>query len=510
MPTLPRSVVDTSKWSRRNIWRLSTGESCVRPGMRRLVTAGTGRRLVGGFTVRNEYVDDVVHYVFDVDEDDDVSVRGGGIDLVGRIYDENFLQYCEVYIRASQAPRVITYAAVQGEIIIASPDFPTQWGLIGSSFREAVKVESANPSITVLDIPNGICTQVMNFSVIAKGRTLYFSEPVSLLGGDVRSILPTTINLPGNIFGLHEVGGMIVAVTSSGTYGADISSIFFDDRTGAIVAEFRLLNHHGAISYASSCTVRGRCYAATKDGFTAVDTETNTEINVSDPMQPRAFGVRIAEDDYRLGKTVASDVGPVISFGNLVHRTDLTASPPIFTWWETPLVTTREAEVVDVLHGYDGAELLLCHDGVYAVDGNMDGEQFLDELADSQPTGVIAGIVETFPTENRLVRHVHVGGAVGGSGQVGAAVRGKRRRLTPRSDPDGITIGADSWGTAAKRYTTTPIARCRIDFGDSDSKATGDVGVEVAVDGCLSRFHRGVVVEFSASAVDTPDNVGGT
>jgi hypothetical protein len=47
--------VDARAWSKVNAWRHASGELCVRPGLRRIYTPESGRKLVGGFSVINSY-----------------------------------------------------------------------------------------------------------------------------------------------------------------------------------------------------------------------------------------------------------------------------------------------------------------------------------------------------------------------------------------------------------------------------------------------------------------------
>lgn len=494
-----RVVVDTNTWSKRDMWRLSSGEMAVRPGLRKLYSR-TDRKFVGGFSVRNEYIDEVIHYIFDVDDDDDTGLRL-------TIYDENFERRFIYEVGTNGVPRVITHAVIQGQILICSPDFPTIWGLVGAGVRLAEKVASDDLTTTAIAVPRGIVSAFCNRAVIADGRSMFFSDPIAVTGGDMRTFVAENQNQrPGNVYGLNETGGMLVAVTSAGSFGLDATAIE-DNIVGSNGTGWRLLNHAKTISYASSATVRGRCYALTTDGYTNVDTETNAEAILADPMMSRAYGPRISAADFRTGRMYASELGPIVALDDTLSRSDVTDGQR--TWW-TSSYDTGAFAVRGVLQAHNGQEMLLCENGVFVVDGNFDGDIALTSGAPSQPTGIVFGVVPSTPADNRLVRHVHVAAAVGGAGYIGASVRGKRRRLVPKVDQDGITIGTDSWGTTTKRFTATPLAGARIDFSPADARATRDVCVEVAADGCLARVNRAVVVEFTDSSTQTPDNVGGT
>ena len=173
-------AIDLRPFSKRNIWPTASGDLAVRPGLRQILTAtallGSARNIVGGFSVPNSYTGEVWHYIFH-------SSPTGPADLQLRIVDENGTAWQDFSLSSDIVPRVITHAVVEGEIIIASPDFPTLWGLVGSSVTWATKVASDNPSTTAINVPQGICTAWNNRVVIADGRSLFFSDPVAATGG---------------------------------------------------------------------------------------------------------------------------------------------------------------------------------------------------------------------------------------------------------------------------------------------------------------------------------------
>lgn len=493
------TTYDARQWSKLNMWRLPSQELCVRPGLRRIFTPSAGRVLVGGFSVSNQFTGEQWHYVFD-------AVIAGTKALRLLIMDEDFQVFESLQINADMIPRVITHAVVEGQIIIASPDFPTLWGLVGSGVRRAVKVASDNPSTTAINVPRGICSAWCNRVVIADGNSLFFSDPVAATGGDTRTYVAENQNQrPGIVFGIHEgAGGMLVVSTNSGVYGLD-SAAAAVGIIGSNGTDWRLLNHQKSISFSSTATVRGRVFGLTRLGYILVDEESTEEQALTEPVQPRAFGPRISIEDYRACRIYAGSDGPIVAADvvNAVFMTDLAHQK--MSWWRSSHSPTSFV-LKDMLQEPDGSPLMLCTNGIFRFDGNFDGEVALSSGVNPQPKGSLFSVLPVSPSMSETVRHVHVGAEQGGNGAIYAALRGAIRVVVPAVDEQGLTIGADSWGTNSKRYTTTPVTDARLAFGPMDSSAQRDIGIEVATDGCMTRMMPTVDVDMSESAPKRPTN----
>lgn len=481
-------AIDLRPFSKRNIWPTASGDLAVRPGLRKVLTPttllGIARVIVGGFSVPNSYAGEVWHYIFHV-------ATSGTKDLKLTIVDENATIFQEFSIASDVIPRVITHAVVEGEIVIASPDFPTLWGLVGSSVTLATKVASDNPSTTAIDIPRGICTAWNNRVVIADGTSLFFSDPVAATGGSPRTFVAENQNQrPAPVYGIHEgAGGNLIVVTARGVYGLD-SSAAAVGIIGSNGSDWRMLNHAETWSYGSSCVVRGRVYALTKRGYMLVDTENDNEEEINDPVQPRYFGPRIASDDFRNASMLAMDAGPCVSFGTSLSVHDLARQTR--SWWTTGITTTWS--VVGVLKDLDGTEMLLCSDGVYMIGGNFDGDGTMTPAA-TQPKGVFCGLVPTSPANSPTVRQTHQGGALGGAGLLYFAVRGDVQSDVAPADLRGLIEGTDTWG-ASKVWLTTPVQSRALDFNINSD----DLGIEVATDYAATRVASTIEIEFSKSA----------
>lgn len=501
------TAVDVRSWTKKNIWTLASGELATRPGFRRIYEPPDNREYVGGFSVKIPQTDDVVHYAFDV------SVASPK-DLTLRILDEDFQEFQVFDLGTDVVPSVITPCVVVGQMLITSPDMPTLFGIVGSSVAFAVKpVDELPTGIATIDVPRGVCTNVCNIPVVGSGASLHWGEPMSpfatnFQGGDIRVFTgKNTDQRPGVIYGVHEgAGGSLVVPTSEGCYGLDSSAaaVAF---VGANGTAWRMLNHNKAMSYASSCVIRGRVYGLTMYGYTLVDTETDGEMMLSDPVQPRAFGPRMTLPDFRRGRMMATDEGPLVSSDtlNACHRYDV--GEKVGGWWDLPELG-NDFEVVGVLSEQDGNQLLIDSSGIWAMSGNCDGEISLESEYSEQPKGACFGVIPTSPDLNRLVEFISVGAANGGGdAEVHAAIRGKAYGEPVLVDVDGFTVGDDTW-TADKRLTTTPVDAARFRFGVDDCPPTRDVGVEAAFDGANVRISPFVTVEYSESAPRRPAKVG--
>jgi hypothetical protein len=487
-------INDVSGWSKLNVWPLASGELAVRPGLRRIHTPDSTYAFVGGFSVQNPYTGEVWHYILDV-----VSASKTGLRI--KILDEDFATFQTFDLRADVDPRVVTHAVVEGELLICSPDFDTLWGLVGSGLIFAKKVASDNPSTTAIAIPRGIVTSWCNRAVIANGASLFVSDPVAATGGSLRTFVAQNQNQrPAPVFGIHEgAGGQLVALTSRGVFGLDASAAAVGI-VGSNGTDWRMLNHHESYTYASSAVVRGRIYALSRAGYLLADVENDKEERLDDVLAPRAYGPRIASDDYRTARMISGDAGPWVALGDALSAHSLSGG--VRSWWTCAVGSTFRAR--GTLRGPDGSEMLLCEDGVYVMAGNVDGGQLFSDEAATQPKGVLCGKVETAASDNPTVRHVSYGSSVGGVGSIYAAVRGDAQSEVPPADNRSMIIGTSSWGASGVVYQSAPIISRELDFDLN----TDDVTVEVATDYPETRLHIGADVDTSASAQKRPDGRG--
>ena len=489
--------VDISSWAKTNVWMLSSGEMAVRPGLRRHLAPDASRIFCGGVSVLNQFTGEAWHYVFDCTSS--VSTSRG---LRLQIYDDDFVIFQTLTLGVNADPRTITLAVVEGQILICSPDFPTLWGLVGSMMILAVKVASTNPSTTALDVPRGIVSAFCNRFVIADGPSLYFSDPIAATGGDGRTFVAQNQNQrPSPIFGLHEgAGGQLIVVTQRGTYGLDASAsavgILGNNGTA-----WQLLNHAESNSFNSSCSVAGRVFALCQNGYKLVDIEGDSVEVISDPMLPRAYGPRIAADDWRGGRMFGGDLGPVVSMSDSVSMHDLAGK--CRSWWNRPQSGTAFA-VRGMLKSADGIEFIMAEDGIYEPVGNYDADDLTETAAAAQPKGVFTGRVPSGPGQNTTIRSVRAVGSLGGTGSIYVAVRADAQSDVPPADARALVVGTSSWGAAGVIYEPAPLAAVRW----QGALNSHDIGIEIALDFCDTRTGTAIDVGTSESATNRPGERG--
>lgn len=491
------TTLDVSEWSALNIWREADGDVCVRPGLRSI--ASTTDTVLGAFSIQLDTTGETFHF----------AAVSDGSSVFLKIYDESFTLFQNFTWSTVQVDvPSLTYGIVQGQMLICCPTLPTLFCMAGSGVCLATSVDSDNPSTTALtDVPRGIATSICNRIVIADERTIYVSDPIGLDGGDVRTFVGANVNQrPGQIYGLHETVGMLVAVTSVGTFGLDVDA-FAVQVVGMNGTGWRLLSHIAAFSHQSSCVWRGRVLAMTRDGYTYADTAASDEVSLADPTMPRARGPQIVMPDFRLCRMYASEDGPVIGCPEMraFHRSDLEGG--VHSWWRD--WTSTLGDVRGVMTAKSGDSLLCIGSDVLEVTGDFDGTIAITGAeAHAQPYGTFCGVLKAGAIRNMLPRRIYHAAAVDGAMRVAIAVRGSEHFATAPTDPHALASGVD-WGDTSVRWVTTPVVGVRIDFGDiTDMVASRDVGIEISTQGCSARVNVRPEIELSESAKTRPNASG--
>lgn len=492
--------VECAAMAKRDVWTSSDWRLCVRPGMRQIYTPPSGTHIVAAWSVRNDFADEVLHYVV---------VSDGVGTLRFLILDENFATFQDFRLSVDVEPRIVTHVVVEGQILICSPDFPTLWGLVGSGLVVATKVASANTTTTAIDVPRGIACRFCNRAAVANGRVLYFTDPVAPTGGDLRTfVVENTNGRDGVIYGIHEgAGGSLVCVTSQGTHAlsTDAAAVQIVGSNGT---PWQILSHHSAYAYRATAAYRGRVWALSRRGIVQCDVEEGDEVYLSDPVMPRAFGARAHEDDYRACRMSETDDGPAVVSDNLQLFARYDVERELVSWWTNADINNSNVrgDVVGTLHDVDGTEIFACTNGAYRVVGDFDGASDLASPYDPV-SGVLAARVETQPAENATVRHIDAAAQCDGQNRIDVALRGKAAGGVPLVDPNGLIVGTSTWGATAT-WQPTPIVGMQGQFGEDDAQASRDVCIEVRAQGYGARFADSVTVATSDSAPARPQNVG--
>lgn len=497
------TVINATKWGKFNIARHPGGGLAVRPGLRRIYTPGTGQRIVAAFTVRDDFPGggDVTHYVV-------TRHATAGVHVL--VLDENFDTFQDfTWSGTDMDPRAVTCAVVDQQMMINSPDLPPLFSVVGVGgliFAQAVESDTGD---TVISPQSGITVPFCNRVATATGRLVYFSDPIAIDGGDLRSFVGFNVNgRPGIIYAMHEIEAGLVVVTTEGTYllDADAAAV---GQVGFNGTAWRLLSHVSAHSYNSTCVHNGQVYALTETGWILASSPSLDETELADETMPRARGVGIDLPDFRRCRMLSADAGPIIAAPQIgcVHVVD--QAHDVASWWAD--WTAFPGDLRGIMRDHDGSEMWAMATGIYRVYGDFDGEVALsDAVTNDQPVGTLYGTLPAPANANDLPRAVNVAAAVDGAALIYAAVRGSEHASdTVDADPFGMTIGVTNWGASGRRYTTTPLADAEVKFGDvEDTAPTRDVGLEVSASGALTRISPLPTIETSKSARTRPQARG--
>jgi hypothetical protein len=488
--------IDLDPHAKRNLWPLSSGEHAVRPGLRKIYSAVSARKIVGGFSVLSPYTGDTWHYIVDV-------ATSGALDCKIRVVDEGFNAIQTLSLNADISPRVVTHAINRDQLFIASPDFPTVWGWVGGGIQVATPGTPVLDTSTALPIPRGLVCRYFERVVIASGSVLYPSDPFSanVDSSTLRAFTELEVmGLEGAIFGLHtSEGGSLVAVTTAGVYAlaADVGQL------GELVGEWRKVDHYSAARFGVSALSRGRLFGLTQKGYRLIDGAGAEEKLLDEPSVSTTVYKRIQSTDYQRFATMrSSELGPIVSLpiDSAVHRTDLATG---FSSWWTMTHTGEDANVVGVLRGLDGDEMLLTGKGAYRVFGNFDGDEALSENA----AAVEGGYVAKIPMPARaspVVRRIDW--QTTSSTTMKMSIGGTQKTATPNGvDP---VIGTDAWddddgmggvvGTA--KYRNAPLTSKRFHF----AVRTDEVDIEAIAQRPLSRVGSALDLEFRGQGRERP------
>lgn len=401
--------IDASGWAKRNLWPLPSGELAVRPGLRTEFDGSTslsGRTICAAFSVPDPVGGDPWFYI--VHHADTAS--GAGSDVKINIYDADWNLFQEYSTGSDAIPEVVTHAEVLDFITISSPSFPTVFGLVGGGLIKAEKQDSVNSFLTALDVPAGICTAwASSRVVIARGSSLFISDPVTATGGDPRTfVAENQVYLEAPIYGLHTTaGGALVACTARGVYALSEQAA----ASGQVpVGDWQKLSDHETRRFQTTASVNGRLWGITRKGIQHIDTEGAAEVKLDDPL----FDVSkwnaasdgypcIRHDDMRHGcRLFAGPDGPIVSspLGAICRLDDATG---FRSWWtnddDSPTIT-----LTGVLQ-HEGGDLVLVGDeDAWRVVGNFDGAD--SATTGSDITGFLVGNIDSPVDGSPVIRAV--------------------------------------------------------------------------------------------------------
>jgi hypothetical protein len=378
--------VDISKWATRNVWPLPSGQLAVRPGLREVYEAASGRKIVGGFTVKNPYVDDVQHWVFDVS-------TSGALDLKLRVLDQFFVEWQVLTVGAHREPAVITHAIVGDELLVCSPDFASIMGIVGGGAALAQKKATTSSNFTAIEIPRGIAVTWQDRVVIANGPTLYFSEPQT-----PRTFLSASFVVrSAPIYGLHVAAdGALVICQRDGVFTLPADAAASGTLVFGVVDK---LTDYESMGYEQTCISRGGLFGLTQRGLRRLDGRGESVID--DPPF-KCPSPRYALPDYRDGgRLFGGEAGPIVAatigYDSVWNVGDLARG--FRSWWEPD--GDQAAALRGLLYTFSGEQLYLTETGIRRCIGNTTSESL-----SSQPNGAVFGRIPMSPALSPVVRGV--------------------------------------------------------------------------------------------------------
>lgn len=465
-------VVDVRGWAARNIWPNPAGELAVRPGLRKVYSAASGRRIVGGFSLRVPATMEMAHYIVDV-------ATSGSADCKIRVLDETLTEQYVLEV-GNGVPEVITHAEALDQVLISSPQLPTAWGYIGGPLVVADK--ATREGFTTIAIPRGLVTAWAGRAVFASGSTINFSLTSTVVSPNgIRQLLgENQLNIGSPVVGLHvSARGSLIVVTQAGVYALPVGAA----EAGRVIGTWQKLTDYQGARFGTTTKAAGRLFGLSARGFVVADAEGGQEVSLDDPPIPRVMCDRIAANDYRaVCRIFEGRQGPIVAYPDEGAVCMVDTAQGFASWW-TWADADEDGRLVGVLREDDGDDVLLTEEGAYAIWGNFDGDEAISEAG--TVTGVLAGLLETPADANMVLRRVDVASDTGGS--IRAACEATEKTAAPTQR--GTVIGTGVWGTAT--VNTPRLQSKRLQF----SKRSHQLAVEVGADHPLSRIAPSVNVE---------------
>ena len=483
--------VNTSNWDLRNMWVNPSGELTTRPGADLLRDVNVDPSIPrGGFSVKSQYTDTVQHYVF--------LGYDGNLEL--HILDENLNNVRKKQIITLGIDRPIgpvSYAAINGEMIVSGPDIPTLWGYTGSGLVLAEKQDTVDVSLETLSVPNGLCVAWASHFAVAVGDQILVSDglaPRTYTAGGI-------IYLAGLVYGLHvSSNGDLVAVTTNGVFALSAQAVV---QGGGVSGAVQQLSSYQAVGYNKSVMTPNGLYGLTERGYRRIDVEEAQEVSISDKSYVRSLTDMISFPDYRVGKMWETNTGFAVTIGNMDEDDDDKYSGGICmvdlyknirSWWTVEGI----GRVRGMMKEREGDDLFLMsrhstmqtYSSVWRFHTDKDYNHTVSDYYEGSMSGLVNAPSEMWP----VVRAIFIGADNGGH-LVKVAVRGEYIKKNGSlqeivtSSGDGVVVGEvgndkDDWSpslpaTGAKRLKTAELEANRFQF----SKRTNDASIEFAVSG---------------------------
>ena len=419
--------------------------------------------------------------MFDVD-----SVTRGDLRLL--VLDEDMQTLQELSLGLGVAPRVVTWGVVLDQLMIAAPDMPTLYGVVGGRIDLANKVASTNATTTALTVPQGLCTAWQNRIAIAQGQNIFVSDPVGVTGGDVRTFVAFNINsVKGRIYGLHTgADGSLIAVTTEGTFAlpAEAATVGIVGSNGVGMIQ---LSDFSASNFGSTAIVGAALFGLSSKGIVQIGTA-ERPFTIDDPKMPRYFYEQRKPYNLSTGRLFAWDGRLLASIEQAIWVQDAQGGA-----WLYPSEFVGTGDMCGVLQQpYTGEPLQIWPKYIAAYVGNFDGQIDLTSDGGTTVVGGFLTIIKTPPSITSVYGLALTKSDTQTKNMI--AVRGSLVENNAVLESNQSIVGTTRWGATTepkqKQYATPSLRGVRFPIG----AATDDLTVEICAQTQLSRIASDFVV----------------
>lgn len=438
MPTIDLSDLDL--YDRRNLWQPDPATIEVRPGLRSCWSAQTNHEILAGRTVQSPTSGETFHYTIEAR----IDATSPGVRFT--CYDEygNVLHYLEQ--DGALFSKAATISALGQEVILGGKGIPTARAIVGGHIALAEKVASSNAAnTTAIDVPRGINIAWKNRMLIAAGPTQDAAGGivVSDVGKPQTYVVQNFLSGPwvAPIKGWAVAAeGVLIVATESGLWAIPDGVVGAGQRIAPeVISQLSSLSTY---DYNQLCVARGTVFALTRKSIRQVYPP-GPDLLLDEQRCRRTVSARISSSDYRAGgRLVGTDVGPMLSFEGKLFVYDMSTGHR--GWWDFPNKTSFS--LVGVMNDSDGDELLVASDGVYRLEGNMDGGLTTSSEGGAAVEGYFSGIIPNTPGGDWNAVEVRTKAAGPGNSFAHIGASSNNAKAIPQR---GFLEGVGSWADNA-------------------------------------------------------------
>ncbi len=442
-------IVDISDWELHNLYRDGRGALRTRPGFCSIAEPTGGREFVAGFSLQAPQTTEVWHYLFE----QDTTTKA----VTLRVCTEEFFTIFSVELGVMEEAPVITWAAVNRQLMINSPSFSAPlFGVLGGGLMTALKQDSVYEDSTALDIPAGHITTFGDRMPIAQGATLFFNDP----GIDPRTyVAENVVALPGAIFDILQANdGALWIFTSEGVYTLAADALGQGQTVQGFLAKVPGLQ-----------TSKPRNAVSTRFGVAVLDRDAvvvgGRRIPIATYQGRRQLSRAIEVEDLRqFGELYATPRGVLVGFRenrDLFLDIDLQDGTVTYVWGADYL------DLIGTLRGRDG-ELMHLFPGFVGAMVSTGTEDINSEAIE----GVAAGRVDLGPVDWPIIRRMSISAANGGA-EVASSCSGVTDTANNTTTDGDLVIGTSSWSASGTKMSgrTTRSTRTTLNVRASEPNA---------------------------------------